>query len=128
MIGFLIPIAARIGIPTRLQRTAAWVMAAAVLALLATAAIVWFRATIRHERAEAVKADQDAFNANVLQQDRNASDIADAALENTQAADRQNEKELQREIDAAAPSNGAVGNITVSVLERLRQQQSAGRR
>lgn len=128
MIAFLIPLAARIGIPARLQKAAAWGMALVVLALLAIAVIAWFRATIRHERAEAVKADQDASNINVLKDVQNATNVANVRLENTQATDRQNEKELQRDIDAAAPSNGAVGPVTGGVLERLRQQQSAGRR
>lgn len=125
---FLIPLVARMGVPARLQRIVAWVLVLAVIALAAIALATWWRSTVRQERAEAVQADRDAANLDALEQVKNASAIADQSLANTQAQDRQNEKELQRDIDAAAPSNGAVGPVTGSVLERLRQQQAAGRR
>lgn len=125
---FLLPLVARMGIPARLQRIVAWVLVLALVALAAIALAGWWRSTVRQERAEAVQADRDAANLDALRQATNASDVADMGLQNTQAQDRQNEKELQREIDAAAPSNGAVGPVTGSVLERLRQQQAAGRR
>lgn len=124
----LLLLVARLGVPTRLQRLVAWALLLAIVAAAAVAAVAWWRQTIRQERAEAVQADRDAFAAEWANQQAQASAIADQSLANTQAADRQNEKELQRDIDAAAPSNGAVGPVTGSVLERVRQQQSAGRR
>lgn len=128
MIAFLLPFVARAGVPVRLQRLVAWMAIAGLALLLIIAGFVWWRSMLQQEREEAIKRDRDAANAEVLQQVQNASNVANVRLENTQAQDRQNEKELQREIDAAAPSNGAVGNITAGVLERLRQQQAAGRR
>lgn len=125
---FLIPLVARMGVPERLQRIVAWALVLAVIVALLIAGIAWWRSTIRQERAAAVQADRDAANLDALRQSANASVIADKGLQDTQTRDRQNEKDLQREIDAAAPSNGAVGPVTGSVLERLRQQQAAGRR
>lgn len=128
MIAFLLPFVARAGVPARLQRLVAWMAVAGLAVLLIIAGVLWWRSMLQQERDEAIKRDRDAANAEVLRQVQNASNVANVRLENTQAQDRQNEKELQREIDAAAPSNGAVGPVTGSVLERLRQQQSAGRR
>lgn len=128
MITFLLPFVARAGVPARLQRLVAWMAVAGLAVLLIIAGVLWWRSMLQQERKEAIKRDRDAANAEVLQQVQNASNVANVRLENTQAQDRQNEKELQREIDAAAPSNGAVGPVTGSVLERVRQQQSAGRR
>lgn len=128
MIAFLLPFVARTGVPARLQRLVAWIAVAGLAVLLIIAGVLWWRTNLQREREEAIKRDRDAANAEVLQQVQNASNVANVRLENTQAQDRQNEKELQREIDAVAPSNGAVGPVTGSVLERLRQQQAAGRR
>lgn len=122
MISAILPIVARIGVPSRWQKAAAWALAVLLAAVIA-AAVVWaFWHWVGKREDQAVqldRADMTAEAANrVIEADRAAD--ANQMARDEQAA--QADKELSHE---AVRNDGAAVR---SVLERMREQQAAGRR
>jgi len=123
---WLVSVAARVGVPERLQRVAAWVaVVVAALALVAAgvAFVTWW---IGNERTEAVQGDRalSAAEANTIA--ARAEAIASANMVEQVRNDTINDEELHHEVRKG--DDRAVGPGTAAVLDRLRQQQASGRR
>lgn len=122
MIALLIPLVANLGIPARLQRAAAAVLAALITIVIAAliAWAFWHWVGRREDRAVQLdRADMTAEAANrVIEADRAAD--ANQMARDEQAV--QADKELSHE---AVRNDGAAVR---GVLERMREQQAAGRR
>lgn len=122
MIAAIIPIVASLGVPSRWQKAAAWVLSALVAALI-VALIVWafwqWVGTREEQAVQLDRADMTAEAANrVIEADR-AADAKQMARDEQAAV---NDKELSHE---AVRNDGAAVR---GVLERMREQQAAGRR
>jgi len=123
---WLVSVAARVGVPERLQRVAAWVaVVVAALALVAAgvAFVTWW---IGNERTEAVQGDRalSAAEANTIA--ARAEAIASANMVEQVRNDTINDEELHHEVRKGDDRD--VGPGTAAVLDRLRQQQASGRR
>ena len=127
MIAWLIPLVARAGVPQRLARVAAWIVAALVVIALCWAAMAAFRAWIADGKEEAVALDRSDVTIEAANLVINATSAATA---NQMARDDafQNAQEELRDEAATKSDTSGVGPGTVAVLERLRKQQAAGRR
>lgn len=122
MIAAILPIVASLGVPSRWQKAVAWALAVLLAAIIA-AALVWaFWHWVGKREDQAVqldRADMTAEAANrVIEADR-AADAKQMARDEQAAV---NDKELSHE---AVRNDGAAVR---GVLERMREQQAAGRR
>lgn len=127
MIGLLIPVVARMGVPSRVQRVAAWMLLLVVVVLLVIAAGAWWRSTLRQERDEAVRLDRQDVAAEAANRVMEATAEADRNLIAAQEVANRNSKELQHEVDTKG-GDAAAGPAVSGVLERMRQQAARGDR
>lgn len=127
MIPFLIPYIARIGVPQRLQRAAAWLVALIIAAAIAALCVWAFWRWVGHREHRAVQADRVDVTMEAANRVIAATEAADVnqAARDDRAQD--NAKELQREVDTKGTDDVA-GPAVSGVLDRVRQQQTAGRR
>ncbi len=123
---WLLSIVARTGIPARLQKSAAMIVT--ILMFLAVVALIvtGIRHALADQRHEAVTLDRAAIDAEVAGMALGAEQGAtrNQMVRDEIAAD--NEKEIDREVDKGDAR--AVGPGTAAVLQRMRDQQVAGRR
>lgn len=126
MIAFLLPLMASAGVPQRLQKAAAWLVA--ILAGIVIAAlIVWaFFHWLGQREVQAVKLNRAEVNAEANARITNAYEAADANAQDRAANDAANDKELSHA--ATKGDDRAVGPGVISVLDSMRRQQAAGRR
>lgn len=127
MIALLIPIVARMGVPERVQRVAAWLLVLVIFALVAIAIGAWWRSTLRSERNEAVRLDRQDVAAEAANRVIEATAEADRNLIASQEVADRNSKELQHEVDTKG-GDAAAGPAVSGVLERMRQQAARGDR
>lgn len=127
MIALLIPIVARMGVPARVQRIAAWLLVLVIIALVAIAIGAWWRSTLRQERDEAVRLDRQDVAAEAANRVMEATAEADRNLIAAQEVADRNSKELQHEVDTKG-GDAAAGPAVTGVLERMRQQAARGDR
>ena len=123
---WLIALVARTGIPERARKAVAWLAAVAFFAIVAALLVLAFQSWIHGREQTAVSIDR--------------ADVSTQAAERVLAADRAataNEQQQQaviannaEEVHAAAKQgdDSIAGPGTSSVLDRVRQQQRAGRR
>jgi len=123
---WLVSVAARVGVPERLQRAAAWVAVVVVSLAIAAAGVAFIRWWINNERTEAVQGDRalSAAEANTIA--ARAEAMASANMVEQVRNDTINDEELHHEVRKG--DDRAVGPGTAAVLDRLRQQQAENRR
>ena len=126
MISFLIPYIARIGVPQRLQRAAAWLVAIIIMLVIASLCVWAFWRWVGHREQRAVQADRVDVTMEAANRVIAATEAADVNQAARDEVDATNDKELSHE--ATKGDGSAVGVGTRSVLERMREQQAAGRR
>ena len=126
MIAFLIPYIARIGVPQRLQRAAAWVAALIIAAAIAALCVWAFWRWVGHREQRAVQADRVDVTMEAANRVIAATEAADVNQAARNEVDVTNDKELTHE--ASKGDATAVGPGTAAVLARMREQQAAGRR
>lgn len=118
MIAFLLPVLARIGVADRFRKAAAWVVIGALIVLFAIGLYAAFNRHIDNR----VASEQVAIDATVTNRTLEAERGASANEMTRLERDAQNDKELSHE----ALRND--GTAVDSVLNRMREQQAAGRR
>lgn len=118
MIAFLLPVLAHIGVADRFRKAAAWAVIGALLVLCGVAVYAAFDQHVEHRVASEQVAIDAAVTNRTLEAERSASANEMTRLER----DAQNDKELSYE----ALRND--GTAVDSVLNRMREQQAAGRR
>jgi len=124
---FLISLVTRAGVPQRFARIAAWIVAGIIVLALCGAAIALFREWIAHGKEEAVRVDQQDVTIEAANLVINASSAATAnQMERDETFDL-SQQEL-RDAAVTQSTSNAVGPGVQSVLDRMRQQQAAGRR
>jgi hypothetical protein len=127
---WLLPILIRRGVGSSIAKPLAWVANVLIVAALVGAAVLYVRNVILHHDASiASTAVQDRDKDLSLEAYNRVMEATEAADTNQAARDdieATNDKELSHE--AAKGDDGAVGVGTRSVLERMRDQQAAGRR
>jgi len=124
---FLISLVTRAGIPQRFARVAAWIVAGVIVLALCGAAIALFREWIAHGKEEAVRVDQQDVTIEAANRVIAASSAATVNQMERDDAFANSQEELRDEV-ATKGTADPVGPATASVLERMRQQQAAGRR
>ena len=127
MIPFLIPYIARIGVPQRLQRAAAWAVALIIAAAIAALCVWAFWRWVGHREQKAVQADRVDVTMEAANRVIAATEAADVNQAARDERAQENSKELQREVDTKGTDDVA-GPAVSGVLDRVRQQQAAGRR
>lgn len=127
MIGLIIPLVLRAGIPQRFARIAAWIAAAVVVSLLCWAAVAMFREWIATGKEEAVSLSEKDVTIEAANIVINATSAATANQMERDEAFANSQEELTREADTKSNTN-SVGPGVQSVLDRMREQQKAGRR
>ena len=127
MIPLLIPYIARIGVPQRLQRAAAWVVALIIAAAIAALCVWAFWRWVGHREQQAVQADRVDVTMEAANRVIAATEAADVNQAARDERAQDNAKELQREVDTKGTDDVA-GPAVSGVLDRVRQQQAAGRR
>lgn len=123
---FLVLLMARTGVPARLQRLAAGIAMLAFFALVIGLLLLGIRNHIQAGKDEAVALDRSDISAAVSNRIIAADRAASANEAERAATDLQNEKEIDRAVEKA--DNSTAGAGVRSVLERVREQQAAGRR
>jgi len=127
MIGLIIPLVLRAGVPQRFARIAAWIAAAAIVLLLCWAAVAMFREWIATGKEEAVSLNQKDVTIEAANLVINASSAATANQMERDDAFANDQQELRYGSDTKSNTN-SVGPGTSAVLDRMRKQQAAGRR
>lgn len=127
MIGLIIPLVLRAGVPQRFARVAAWIAAAVVVLVLCWAAVAMFRVWIATGKEEAVSLNQKDVTIEAANLVINASSAATANQMGRDDAFANDQQELRYESDTKSNAN-SVGPGTSAVLDRMRKQQAAGRR
>lgn len=127
MIPFLLPYIARIGVPQRLQRFAAWGAALIIAAVIAALCVWAFWRWVGHREQRAVQADRVDVTMEAANRVIAATEAADVNQAARDERAQDNSKELQREVDTKGTDDVA-GPAVSGVLDRVRQQQAAGRR
>lgn len=127
MIGLIVPLILRAGVPQRFARIAAWIVAGIIVLALCGAAVALFREWIAHGKEEAVRVDQQDVTIEAANLVINASSAATANQMERDDAFAEQQKELQNVVDTKGTDDRA-GPATVGVLQRVRDQQAAGRR
>ncbi|WP_426261583.1 hypothetical protein [Sphingomonas sp. DC1100-1] len=127
MIPFLLPYIARIGVPQRLQRAAAWLIALIIAAAIAALCVWAFWRWVGHREQRAVQADRVDVTMEAANRVIAATEAADVNQVARDERAQDNAKELQREVDTKG-SDDVAGPAVSGVLDRVRQQQAAGRR
>lgn len=127
MIGLIIPLVLRAGVPQRFARIAAWIAAAVVVLLLCWAAVAMFREWIATGKEEAVSLNQKDVTIEAANLVINATSAATANQMERDDAFANDQQELRYESDTKSSTN-SVGPGTSAVLDRMRKQQAAGRR
>lgn len=127
---FLIPLILRTGIPARFAKAASWIVTAILALAIITTCVLVLRSVGRaHDEAVATEA-KDALGRDLsLDAYNRVMSAGETATVNQMARDdlaADNQKELRDE--AAKGDAAAVGPGVGSVLERMRDQQAAGRR
>jgi hypothetical protein len=126
MIGFLLPYMIRLGVPTKLQKAAAWLAAIIIAAIVIALLVAAFWRWVGHREDQAVTLNRAEVNAEAGRNIANAYQAADANMQARAEVDATNDKEVTHE--ASKGDASAVGPGTAAVLAKLRQQQAAGRR
>ncbi len=124
---FLISLVTRAGVPQRFARIAAWIVAGILILALCGAALAMFREWIAHGKEEAVRVDQQDVTIEAANRVIAASSAATANQMERDDAFANSQEELRDEV-ATKGTADPVGPATAGVLERMRQQQAAGRR
>lgn len=124
---FLISLVTRAGIPQRFARVAAWIVAGIIVLALCGAAIALLREWVAQGKEEAVRVNQQDVTIEAANLVINASSAATANQMEHNDAFANSQEELRDEV-ATKGTADPVGPATASVLERMRQQQAAGRR
>lgn len=127
MIGLIIPLVLRAGIPQRFARVSAWIAAAVVVVVLCWAAVAMFREWIATGKEEAVSLSEKDVTIEAANIVINATSAATANQMERDEAFANSQEELTREADTKSNTN-SVGPGVQSVLDRMREQQKAGRR
>lgn len=123
---WLLSLVARTGIPTRFQRAASWLVMVAFAAIVVALLIGAFHVWLSNQRSDAIEGDRalSAAEANAIE--ARAEAVASANMVEQVRNDTINEKEVRDEVrkgDASSAGPGVRG-----VLDRVREQQAAGRR
>jgi hypothetical protein len=109
------------------SKAAQWTLVAIGAALLCWAAVAAFRAWVANGKDEAVSLSQKDVTIEAANLVINASSAATANQMERDDAFANSQEELRDEV-ATKGTADPVGPATASVLERMRQQQAAGRR
>lgn len=127
MIGLIIPLVLRAGVPQRLARVAAWIAAAVVVLVLRWAAVAMFREWIATGKEEAVSLSEKDVTIEAANIVINATSAATANQMERDEAFANSQEELRDEV-ATKGTTDPVGPATAGVVQRMREQQKAGRR
>lgn len=127
MIGLIIPLVLRAGVPQRFARVAAWIAAAVVVLVLCWAAVAMFREWIATGKEEAVSLNQKDVTIEAANLVINATSAATANQMERDDAFAKDQQELRYESDTKSNTN-SVGPGTSAVIDGMRKQQAAGRR
>lgn len=127
MIGLIVPLILRAGVPQRFARVAAWIVACILILALCGAAVAMFWEWIAHGKEEAVRVDQQDVTIEAANRVIAASSAATANQMERDEAFANSQEELRDEV-ATKGTVDPVGPATAGVLDRMRQQQAAGRR
>lgn len=118
---------ARSGIPARYTKALAWLLFALIVAGLCWVAVAAFRGWVADGKEQAVAVDRSDVTieaANLVIKATSAATANQMARDDAFAEDQE---ELQREVDTKGTDDRA-GPATLGVLQRVREQQAAGRR
>ena len=124
---FLLTALARTGIPGRFTKVVAWLLFAAIVVGLCWTATVVFRSWVVRGKEQAVALDRSDVTIEAANLVINASRAATANQMERDDAFANDQEELRHEADTKSDASG-VGPGVTSVLDRMRQQQAAGRR
>ncbi len=123
---FLVQMVARTGIPARFQRIAAGIAMLLFFVLVIGLLVVAVRNHIQTGKDEAVALDRSDISAAVSNRIIEADRAASANEIERDETDTQNEKEIDRAVEKA--DNSTAGAGVAAVMQRVREQQAAGRR
>ncbi|MES3042653.1 hypothetical protein [Sphingomonas faeni] len=124
---FLITLLARSGIPARFTKALAWLLFALIVVGLCWAAVAVFRGWVADGKEEAVRVDRSDVTIEAANLVINATSAATANQMARDDAFQNAQEELQHEADTKSDAS-SVGPGVQSVLDRMREQQAAGRR
>lgn len=124
---FILTLLARSGIPTRFTKALAWLLFALVVLALCWAVLAHFRAWIADGKEQAVAVDRSDVTIEAANLVINATSAATANQMARDDAFQDAQEELQREVDTKG-SDTDPGPAVSRVLQRMREQQAAGRR
>jgi hypothetical protein len=117
----------RTGIPARFTKALAWLLFALIVVGLYWAALAAFRGWVVDGKEEAVAIDRSDIVAEASNRVINATSAATANQMARDDAFDNSQEELQHEADTKSDAS-SVGPGVQSVLDRMREQQAAGRR
>ena len=124
---FILTLLARSGVPARFTKTLAWFLFALIVLALCWAVLANFRAWVADGKEQAVAIDRSDVTIEAANLVINATSAATANQMARDDAFADDQEELQREVDSKGTDDRA-GPATVGVLQRVREQQAAGRR
>jgi hypothetical protein len=117
----------RSGIPARFTKALAWLLFALIVAGLCWAALAAFRGWVADGKEEAVALDRSDITVEAANRVINATSAATANQMARDDAFQNAQEELQSEVDTKG-SDVDAGPAVSGVLQRMREQQAAGRR
>jgi hypothetical protein len=124
---FILTLLARTGIPARFTKFLAWLLFALIVVGLCWAALAAFRGWVADGKEEAVAIDRSDITIEAANRVINATSAATANQMARDDAFDNSQEELQHEADTKSDAS-SVGPGVQSVLDRMREQQAAGRR
>ena len=124
---FLLSLVARTGIPARFQRLAAWAAAIAFAALVVALLALAFRGWLHNREQTAVTLDRQDVTIEAANRVINATSAATVNQMARDDAFADDQEELRHDAQANSTAD-PVGPGVRSVLDRMREQQSASRR
>jgi hypothetical protein len=124
---FVLTLLARSGIPARFTKALAWLLFALVVAGLCWLTVAAFRNWVHAGKEEAVALDRYDVTIEAANLVINATSAATANQMARDDAFQNSQEELRHEADTKSDAS-SVGPGVTSVLDRMREQQAAGRR
>lgn len=124
---FILALLQRSGIPARFTKVLAWLLFALIVAGLLWLAVAAFRGWVADGKEQAVAVDRSDVTIEAANLVINATSAATANQMARDDAFQNDQEELRHEADTKSDAS-SVGPGVTSVLDRMREQQAAGRR
>lgn len=122
----ILTLLSRAGVSQRFAKVAAWIVFALVVLALCVAVAVAFKGWVEGGKDEAIAVDRRDVTIEAANRVINATAEADANQMGRDEIDEANDKELRNAVTES--TNDTVGVGVRNVLDRMREQQAAGRR